>query len=202
MQAAVELDFQPLRKPKKLEYADTHRAIVEQCQQGKRQAQFELYRLYSRAMYNICLRMVRDEMDAEDLLQRSFMDVFQNLKSFKYQSSIGAWIKRIVVNNCINHLKKNRLQIEELKSYHSDRAEEEFDLNNYQYSVEEVKLALNNLPDGYRVVFSLYLLEGYDHKEIAEILSISEATSKSQFSRAKKKLKDMLLENGSLQQNY
>ncbi len=193
MQAAVEIDFQASRKTKPLDYADTHRAIVEACQQGERKAQFELYRLYSRAMYNICLRMVRHEMDAEDLLQRSFMDVFQNLHSFQFQSSIGAWIKRIVVNNCINHLKKNRLQIEELKTYHGEQVDEEPELTHYQYDVKQVKAALNDLPDGYRVVFSLYLLEGYDHKEIAEILGISEATSKSQYSRAKKKLKEVLV---------
>jgi len=195
MQAAVEIDFQASRKTKPLDYADTHRAIVEACQQGERKAQFELYRLYSRAMYNICLRMVRHEMDAEDLLQRSFMDVFQHLDSFKFQSSIGAWIKRIVVNNCINHLKKNRLQIEELKIYHGEQVEEEAELSNYEFDVDQVKGALKDLPDGYRVVFSLYLLEGYDHKEIAEIMGISEATSKSQYSRAKKKLKEMLVSN-------
>lgn len=203
MQAAVEINFQRSRKTNRLDYADTHRAIVEKCKQGERQAQFELYRLYSRAMYNICLRMVHNDMDAEDLLQRSFMDVFQNLNSFKYQSSVGAWIKRIVVNNCINHLKKNRLHLEELKTHHGDQAEEEPEMIDHPYSVDQVKTAISQLPDGYRVVFSLYQMEGYDHKEIAEILDISEATSKSQYSRARKKLKEVLLkEDGRLQAKY
>ena len=94
-----------------LEYGSTHRNIVESCKKGNRQAQFELYRLYSKAMYNICLRMLKRSEDAEDLLQNSFCDVFAKLHTFRYQSTVGAWIKRIVVNNCINHLKKRRLQL-------------------------------------------------------------------------------------------
>ena len=89
-----------------LDYGSTHRDIVEKCMKGDRKAQFDLYRLYSQAMYNICLRMLNDDLDAEDLLQQSFVDVFTKMSNFRYESSIGAWIKRIVVNNCINFLKK------------------------------------------------------------------------------------------------
>ena len=110
-----------MNKARSLDYGSTHREIVEKCKQGNRQAQFELYRLYSQAMYNICLRMLKNEMDAEDLLQNSFVDVFTKLHTFKYQSTVGAWIKRIVVNNCINYLKKRRLQIEELKDNHASK---------------------------------------------------------------------------------
>lgn len=177
-----------------LDYGSTHRDIIEQCKSGDRQAQFELYRLYSRAMYNVCLRMVKSEMEAEDLLQNSFVDVFTKLHTFRYQSSIGAWIKRIVVNNCINFLKKRRLEIEELKDCHGGTlAEGPEEKTDYPLSVEAVKQAMEYLPDGYRVVFSLYMFEGYDHKEIADILGITEATSKSQYSRAKRKLKEVLL---------
>lgn len=178
----------------KLDYASTHKDIVEKCKRGNRRAQFELYRLYSRAMYSICVRMVQQEQEAEDLLQDSFVDIFTKLHTFRYQSSVGAWIKRIVVNNCINHLKRNRLLFEELETRHTgiideytDKEEKELPLN-----VASVKKAISKLPDGYRVVFSLYIMEGYDHKEIAEILEITEATSKSQYSRAKKKLREML----------
>jgi RNA polymerase sigma-70 factor (ECF subfamily) len=158
---------------------------------GDRKAQFELYRLYSQAMYNICLRMVNDDLDAEDLLQQSFVDVFTKMDSFRYESSIGAWIKRIVVNNCINFLKKRRLQIQSLDdSFH--QVADDFPIDNYNINVKAINEAIRQLPDGYRVVFSLYLFEGYDHQEIGQILDITEATSKSQFSRAKKKLRDLL----------
>ena len=175
-----------------MDYGGTHRDIVERCKQGERQAQFELYRLYSQAMYNICLRMVRAEPDAEDLLQNSFIDVFGNLQSFRFESSIGAWIKRIVVNNCINFLKKRRLAFTELQENLTHVPDESPEPTEYPLSVDTVYRAINQLPDGYRVVFSLYLLEGYDHQEIGEILGITEATSKSQYSRARKKLKEIL----------
>jgi RNA polymerase sigma factor (sigma-70 family) len=183
-----------LNKAIRLDYGSTHRDVVERCKGGDRQAQFELYRLYSQAMYNICLRMLGNQHDAEDLLQNSFVDVFRHLQSFRYQSSVGAWIKRIVVNNCINHLKKRRLAITELNERTvSDEPDSGFQ-ESYQpkLSVETVKKAVAALPDGYRVVFSLYMFEGYDHKEIGEILDISEATSKSQYSRAKRKLRELL----------
>jgi RNA polymerase sigma factor (sigma-70 family) len=108
----------------KLDYADTHRNIVEKCKRGNRQAQFELYRLYSKAMYNICLRMVKSKLDAEDILQNSFVDIFSKLHTFKFQSSVGAWIKRIVINNCINHLKKKKIYFDDLDPRHANILDE------------------------------------------------------------------------------
>lgn len=145
-------------------------------------------------MYNVCLRMVKDDLDAEDVLQNAFVDIFSKIGDFRFESSIGAWIKRIVINNCINFLKRKRLQFEsfEDKYHHIQDDDGESDYSNTALSVEQVKKALNVLPDGYRVVFSLYLFEGYDHQEIGEILGITEATSKSQYSRAKRKIKDIL----------
>ena len=179
-----------------MDYASTHRDIVERCQRGNRQAQYELYRLYSTAMYNICLRMLKNTADAEDLLQRSFVDVFTKLDTFQFQSSVGAWIKRIVVNNCINYLKKRRLKVQELEDRHTGIAADEpvYAADDCGYNVQKINEAVRNLPEGYRVVFSLYMFEGYDHGEIADILGISEATSKSQYSRAKRKLREMLAE--------
>mgnify|MGYP001798227199 CR=1 FL=1 len=176
-----------------MDYPSVHRDIIEACKKGNRQSQFDLYRLYSKAMFNICLRMVKNDLDAEDLLLNSFIDVFTKLHSFRYQSSIGAWIKRIVINNCINFLKKRRLQIDEWDDKIPERLERESnDHQEVALSVEKVNRALLELPDGYRVVFSLYLMEGYDHKEIAQILGVSEATSKSQYSRAIAKLRQLL----------
>lgn len=175
-----------------MDYQSTHRDIVENCQQGKRTAQFELYRLYSRAMYNLCLRMVNNEGDAEDLLQNSFTDVFTKIHTFRFESSIGAWIKRITVNNCINFLKKRRLEIQELDDRYHHIPVTDIKTPDCTLSVDQVNSAMLKLPDGYRVVFSLYCMEGYDHKEIGQVLGISEATSKSQYSRAKAKLRQIL----------
>jgi RNA polymerase sigma factor (sigma-70 family) len=175
----------------KLDYADTHRNIVEKCKRGNRQAQFELYRLYSKAMYNICLRMVKSKLDAEDILQNSFVDIFSKLHTFKFQSSVGAWIKRIVINNCINHLKKKKIYFDDLDPRHANILDEPM-VEDEKLNVEFINQAIYQLPDGYRIVLTLYLLEGYDHKEIAQILSISEATSKSQYSRAKKKIREII----------
>ena len=176
-----------------LNYEHTHREIVEDCKLGKREAQFELYKLYSGAMYNVCLRMLKSQEEAEDLLQNSFVDVFTKLHSFRYESSVGAWIKRIVVNNCINFLKKRRLKFEELDERVTGISDAEYTPSEQNsMTVATIKKAMLDLPDGYRVVFSLYLLEGYDHKEIGQILGISEATSKSQYSRAKRKLRELI----------
>ncbi len=179
-----------------MDYVNTHRDVIEACRRGERKAQFELYKLYAKAMYNTCLRMLRNEVDAEDILQNSFVDVFTHLDSFQHQSSIGAWIKRIVVNNCINFLKKKKLFFEELNYNHWQEVDEqETDYSTQiNYQVQSIQKAMAELPDGYRVVCTLYLIEGYDHKEIGSILGISEATSKSQYSRAKKKLRAKLLQ--------
>lgn len=174
-----------------MDATQTHRDLIERCREGRRDAQFELYRLYSRAMYNTALRMVRHPHDAEDLLQSVFVEVFTKLESFRYESSIGAWMKRITVNKCINFLKTRKLALTELTASH-DRVESSEPEPESGWTVEKINQAIHQLPDGYRVVFSLYAVEGYDHEEIGQILGVTEATSKSQYSRAKAKLRDML----------
>ncbi len=177
------------------------RQLVEACKRGDRASQHRLYSQYSRAMYNICLRMLKSEADAEDALQIAFIDVFTKLDSFRYESTIGAWIKRIVVNTCINHLKKRKLvtaEWDDRLAEPEDSAPPDEEEQNYQ--VARIKRAMEELPDGYRVVFSLYLMEGYDHAEIAGILNISVATSKSQYSRARQRIRE-LLSNGTKQRN-
>ena len=174
-----------------MDATQTHRDLIERCREGRRDAQFELYRLYSRAMYNTALRMVQHPHDAEDLLQSIFIEVFTKLESFRYESSIGAWIKRITINKCINFLKSRRLAWSEL-TLGIDRMEEPEPEPPPPYTVECINQAIGQLPDGYRVVFSLYAVEGYDHEEISQILGVTEATSKSQYSRAKAKLREKL----------
>jgi RNA polymerase sigma-70 factor (ECF subfamily) len=162
---------------------------------GDVRAQYQLYSLYSKAMYNICYRMMNQQEEAEDMLQESFSYAFRKLGSFRFESSFGAWLKRIVVNTCINHLKKRRVDLvyTEQQNDPGPPASDDFvDYEEIKFKVESVRKALEKLPEGYRVVFSLYLLEGYDHKEISEIMGISESTSKSQFLRAKQKIKEIL----------
>ncbi len=178
-----------------MDATQTHRDLIERCREGRRDAQFELYRLYSRAMYNTALRMVQHPQDAEDLLQSIFVEVFTKMDTFRYESSIGAWIKRITVNKCINFLKSRRLAFSELTPG-IDRSETHEPEPESPYSVDTINRAISDLPDGYRVVFSLYAVEGYDHEEISQILGITEATSKSQYSRAKAKLRDSLTVRG------
>ena len=144
-------------------------------------------------MFNVCHRMLGNEAEAEDVLQESFIDVFRKLDSFRAESSLGAWIKRIVINHCLNVFKKRRIKFDEI-SEHADNipAEENEDHDEVVYEVRKVKEGIMKLPDGYRQVLTLYLIEGYDHAEIADILGIQETGSKSQFSRAKAKLRDIL----------
>jgi len=167
--------------------------VIESCIRGDVRAQYQLYSLYSRAMYNICFRMTGLREEAEDMLQESFSYAFSKLGSFRFESSFGAWLKRIVVNTCINHLKKKRVDLVYADTHNDPEPEDEpVDYGEIRLKTDNVLKAMDELPQGYRVVFSLYLLEGYDHAEISEILGITESTSKSQFLRAKKKMKEIL----------
>ena len=167
--------------------------MIESCKKGDVRAQYKLYSLYTKAMYNICYRMTGQQEEAEDMLQESFTYAFSRLGSFRFESSFGAWLKRIVVNTCINHLKKRRVDLVYTEQQNDPPAADDFvDYEEIKFKVEGVMKAMEKLPEGYRIVFSLYLLEGYDHKEISEIMGISESTSKSQFLRAKQKIKEIL----------
>ncbi|WP_205741229.1 RNA polymerase sigma factor [Geofilum rhodophaeum] len=173
---------------------EIHRSLIEQAAKGNAQAMKELYRLYSRAMYNVCCRIMSNRTDAEDMLQEVFIDVFAKLSSFRFESTFGAWIKRIAVNKCINELRRAKVQLEYADTHiqePSDDADTDYE-EDTTLSVERIKNAMGLLPDGYRVVFSLYMLEGYDHDEISAILNISSSTSKTQLLRAKKKLIELM----------
>ncbi len=145
-------------------------------------------------MFNICLRMLNNREEAEDLLQDSFVDAFTKLDSFRYESSFGAWLKRLVINHCINWMNRKKVELsypEDLSGI--DKMEEEpKDHEDIQLSVQKIYQAMEQLPDGYRIVFSLYALEGYDHQEISGILGISDSTSKSQYLRAKQKINEII----------
>ena len=173
-------------------YSNIHQDLIDKSLVGDEAAQNRLYMLYSKAMYNSCLRITNNEDDAKDVLQEAFISAFRNLGSYKGEAAFGAWLKRIVVNKAINHIKRKRFEISTLDiEKHDMEFEQTGDYSN-NYSIEKIRNAIQGLPEGYRVVFSLYLLEGYDHKEISEILDISVSTSKSQYNRAKRKLRDLL----------
>jgi RNA polymerase sigma factor (sigma-70 family) len=172
-------------------YIDKHISLLNECRQGSRNAQFEIYKLYSRAMFNISLRIVNHHAEAEDVLQEAFLEAFSRIHDFRQETTFGLWLKQIVINKSINCLRKRKLDLVPLNEV--DLAEpEELDEENLQLQVESIKKAVSKLADGYRVVLTLYLFEGYDHQEIAEILGISENTSRSQYMRAKQKLKRLL----------
>jgi RNA polymerase sigma factor (sigma-70 family) len=175
-------------------YQEIHREIIELSMTGNVKAQFQLYTLYSRAMYSICMRMLNRREEAEDILQEAFTEVFDKLHTFRFESAFGSWIKRIVVNKCINHLNKKRPEITfEVGLKEIPDEDESIDYENLNLKVERVKRAMLELPDGFRIIFSLYALEGYDHEEISTILGISESTSKTQYMRAKLKIRDIIL---------
>jgi RNA polymerase sigma factor (sigma-70 family) len=175
---------------------DIHKELVEQCRKGSREAHYKLYKLYSKAMFNICLRMLNKRSEAEDMLQDIFTEAFQRINNYRFESTFGSWIKQITVNKCINELKRKKAELEFLDDIERIDIPEEKDDKPSEYelgmNVQNVKLAMEQLPDGSRTIFSLYLMEGYDHTEIAEILKISESTSKSQYMRARLKVKEIL----------
>ncbi|WP_282160670.1 RNA polymerase sigma factor [Ulvibacterium marinum] len=169
----------------------THKELVERSKSGDRNSQYRLYELYVDAMYNIGIRMLGIKEDAEDIVQESFVDAFKNLGSFKYESTFGSWLKRIVVNKSINHLKLKKIPITPLED-HEFYLKEDVEEKVEAIDIKKVKMGLEKLPAGYKQIISLYLIEGYDHLEIGEILDISTSTSKSQYHRAKKKLVEII----------
>ena len=169
-----------------------HAPIIEECRKGNSKAQFTLYNLYSKAMYNLAYRMTNNREDAEDILQESFVECFRNLRSFRFESTFGAWLKSILINRSINHLRKKKITLVFQENL-PDREEINDSDNEIVYNTEKIFKSIEMLPDGYRVILTLYLLEGYDHQEISQIMGISESTSKSQYSRAKEKLRKLLV---------
>lgn len=171
-------------------YENIHQEIIDQCKEGSQKAQFQLYKLYYRPMFSICMRLINNAAEAEDVMQEAFLNAFTKIESYKGEVSFGAWLKRIVINRSLDYLKKRKVKFEEIN-------EKTNQLPDYQMEIKEVNMkvikdAIQKLPDGYRVVLSLFLIEGYDHEEISEILGISNSNSRTQYLRAKNKLKDIL----------
>ncbi len=140
-------------------------------------------------MYNLAYRILNNREDAEDMLQEAFIECFRSIDSFRFESTFGAWLKRIMVNKCINQIKKKKI---DLTLYETLPAVVDVEEEEVKYDMTKIFEGIELLPDGYRIILTLYLLEGYDHGEISQILGISESTSKSQYSRAKEKLRTIL----------
>jgi RNA polymerase sigma-70 factor (ECF subfamily) len=164
--------------------------LVSRCLDGDAHAYRELYDRYAKAMYNTALRILNSTADAEDILQEAFTDAFQNLRSFEHKSTFGAWLKQIVVYKSINFLKKKKISFIDMDN--SGDVAEEMNTDSIWYSVETIKAAVSELPDGYRTVISLSIFEGYEHEEIAETLGLAHSTVRTQYMRAKQKLVSLL----------
>ncbi len=174
--------------------------LIEECRKGNRQAQFEIYKRYSKAMYNTSLRIVNNPFDAEDVIQEAFFSCFKKLKEYSGEVTFGAWLKKIVIHRSIDYIRKNKRMVQ-ITEYKAEQVENVIDTNSHedeeviQTEVDQIKRGIEKLPDGYKLILNLYLIEGYDHEEISQILQISGSTSRSQFARAKKKLIEILKSN-------
>lgn len=171
---------------------DIHKKIIERSKRGNARAQYELYNLYAKAMLNTSFRMMNNLENAEDMLQESFSEAFRKLDTFRYESTFGAWLKRIVVNRCINEIKRKKADLQFFDDMSQFGKPMNVEEEHIEMDVKSIRRAMEELPNGSRMIFSLYLLEGYDHREIAQILDVSESNSKSQYMRAKRKVKEIL----------
>ncbi|MCD2259762.1 RNA polymerase sigma factor [Psychroserpens luteolus] len=170
--------------------------IIEQCKQNNRTAQLKLYNQYCDGMYTVAMRFVKDSMEAEDIVQEAFIKAFAKLNQYKAEVTFGAWLKRIVVNKSIDCLKSKKQHLQELDEVHLKVVDSSYEnewLVDDTMTLDEIKEAIQKLPDKYRYVVTLYLVEGYDHQEISEILNITEIASRTQLSRGKSKLKELLI---------
>lgn len=148
-------------------------------------------------MYNIAVRILNDEAEAADVLQEAFLDAFNRIADFRQETTFGLWMKQIVINRSISQLRKRKMELVTLDEANVEELPdpEETDYEDLELQVRQVRAAIQQLPDGYRVVLSLYLLEGYDHEEISHILKITENTSRTQLMRGKRKLIEQLKHN-------
>jgi len=167
--------------------------LIEKCKQHDRKAQMALYRKYCDGMFIVASRYMKDAAAAEDALQEAFIKAFQKIDQFKGDVTFGAWLKRIVINRCLDIIKARKMEIQSLDEgvLHIAESDDDWEVGD-QATMEEVYSAIERLPENYRVVVKLFLLEGYDHQEISEILGISESASRTNLHRGKKQLQKTL----------
>ncbi len=176
-------------------YRAQEEELINGCRRGSHHAQQRLFDLYSSRMYGVCLRYVKNAMQAEDVLVMAFTKVFDRISQFKGEGSFEGWIRRITVNEALTALRRSRMMMIETDLERADR-EPDYDQLSDHLEAEDLLKMIEQLPPGYRVVFNMYAIDGYSHREIAEQLGISENTSKSQLSRARVYLQKQLAQTG------
>jgi RNA polymerase sigma factor (sigma-70 family) len=165
--------------------------LIKLCKKQDRKAQYLLYTQYSKTLYNICMRIMPDSASAADMLQEGFISIFQKLDKFNGNGSFEGWMKKLMVHTCIDGLRRDR----KMPVYYADSLPDtahNYEVQLYECNIDLLINVVEQLPQGYKMIFSLYAIEGYDHEEISQILSISEQTSKSQYHRAKQKIREII----------
>ncbi len=182
-----------------LDHKFTIDSLLEGCKKGERKAQEHLYKMLAPKMMGVCMRYAKDTYEAEDILQVGFIKVFQKVAEFRGEGSFEGWIRRIMVNSAIESYRKNlrSLNVVDIDEVH-DQPQSTFDMSGLE--LKDLMKLVQSLSNGYRLVFNMYVIEGFSHKEIAEELGISEGASKSQLSRARAILKEKILKMEGL--NY
>lgn len=178
-----------------------HQPIIDQCKNNNAKAQMQLYNLYCKAMLTVAHRYVKDRFLAEDVMQDAFIKAFKNIHNYKNEVAFGAWLKRIVINQSIDELKKKKIELVSINEEVISKPDEDNWTIESSVSVDGIVEVMSNLKDKYRLVLTLYLLEGFDHQEISEVLSITENTSRTHLLRGKKILKEQL-KNTSYAEGY
>lgn len=174
-----------------------HKELIDRCKVGDIKSQYSLYKLFSKSVYNVAIRFMNNKMDADEIVQDTFITAFKKIDDFEGKGAFGQWLKRIAINNCVSVLRKRKIFFDDIDTMQlaADRVEEVDE----QIDPGIVHRAIRELPDKARTILNLYALEGYKHREISEILGITESTSKTQYKRAKQilldKLKNVIHEN-------
>jgi RNA polymerase sigma factor (sigma-70 family) len=183
----------------KMSHTNLNQVLLDRCKTGDQKAQFQIYKMYYKAMYNTSLRIVNNAREAEDIMQESFLSAFEKIGTYSGTVSFGAWLKKMVINHSLDFIKKERnVFFEDIYCSQEKVCNSIVDLpreNETNLKIQDVIDVFYRLPERYRIVISLYLLEGYDHEEIGEILSISPVTSMSHFSKARHSLMQELRGN-------
>lgn len=174
--------------------------LIEKCRKNDRKAQFEVYRLYSKTIYNTTLRILNNTAEAEDAMQEAFLKAYNSLDDYRFESSFATWLRRIAINISLDYLRKRKVTFQEISENQYaiiDEEQENFD-SITEATIERIKKMTQQLPDGYRTIISLYLFEGFDYQEIAQITGVSETGVRSQYCRAKKKLLEFIKQHNQI----
>ena len=166
------------------------RDLIEKCSEGNREAQYKLYKMYSPLLYGVALRYSYNQTTAEDILQDSFVKIFANIQEFRFAGSFEGWLKKVVINTAITGFYKDRKHHHhaDLTDYEDTLPDENAEFDSAEFTREELQNVIDSLPEGYKMIFNLYAIEGFKHREIAEMLGIDINTSKSQFMRARESI--------------